>query len=59
MAVKPGPGNATPAMTREQLLGARRTSERQWQVETAGGSVRLVPFISVGDLPYTTYLKVG
>ncbi len=59
MAVKPQQGSSLPAMTRAQLLGARRMSERVWQVETAGGPVRLVPFISVGDLPYTTYLKVS
>jgi hypothetical protein len=59
MAVKEAGGIPMPAMTRAQLLGARRTSERRWQVETAGGSVRLAPFISIGDLPYTTYLKVN
>ena len=59
MAIKPQQGSALPAMTRAQLLGARRMSEHAWQAETAGGAVRLVPFISLGDLPYTTYLKVS
>ena len=59
MAIKPEPGSSMPAVTRAQLLGARRISERQWLVDTAGGSIKLVPFVSVGDLPYTTYLKVS
>jgi DUF1680 family protein len=59
MAEKREPGNAMPAMTRAQLLAARRMSERLWQAETEGGPVRLAPFISLGDLPYTTYLKVS
>ncbi|HVT97260.1 MAG TPA: beta-L-arabinofuranosidase domain-containing protein, partial [Acidobacteriaceae bacterium] len=59
MGVKPEPGNAMPAMQRAQLLGARRRSEREWRVETDRGSVRLVPFVAVGDLPYTTYVKVS
>jgi hypothetical protein len=57
MAVKSEQGSSLPSVTRQQILGAQRLSERQWQMDTAGGPVRMLPFISMGDLPYTTYLK--
>ncbi len=59
MAVKAAEGSALPAVTREQLLGAKRVGGRQWQVEAAAGPVNLAPFISIGDRPYTTYLRVS
>ena len=59
MAVKEKAGERTAEVTREQLLGAKRISERQWQVETAAETMTLLPFTSIGDLPYTTYLKVA
>lgn len=59
MAVKREGGSAMPAVTREQLLGAKRVSERQWQAETAGETLTLLPFTSIGDLPYTTYLQLS
>jgi len=59
MAVKAGQGNSMPPATRAQLLGARRVSEREWQVETADGAVKMMPFTSIGELPYTTYLKLS
>ncbi|MGA7522269.1 MAG: beta-L-arabinofuranosidase domain-containing protein [Acidobacteriaceae bacterium] len=59
MAVKREQGDPLPRVTREQLLSAQRLSERQWQVQAASGVVTLLPFTSVGDLPYTTYLRLG
>jgi len=59
MAVKERVDNPLPRITRQQLLAATRVSERQWQANSAGGPVRLIPFTSVGDLPYTTYLQVS
>jgi hypothetical protein len=59
MAVKPARGALLPAMKREQLLAAKRVSERQWQVNSSNGMVNLLPFTSLGELPYTTYLKVS
>jgi uncharacterized protein len=59
MAVKPEQDGPLPKVMREQLLAAQRVSERQWQVNSAGGPVKLLPFTSLGDSPYTTYLKVG
>ena len=48
-----------PKVTREQLLAAKRVSERQWQVSSSNGPVTMLPFTSIGDLPFTTYVKLG
>lgn len=58
MAVKQEQEGPVPKVTREQLLAARRRSERQWQVSSTNGPVTMLPFTSVGDLPYTTYVKL-
>jgi uncharacterized protein len=57
MAVKPEQSSSLPKVTREQLLAAERVSERQWQVSGTDGPVKMLPFTSIGDLAYTTYLK--
>jgi len=59
MAVKPQQDAAVPQMTREGLLAAKRTGRDQWQVGSSKGSVTMLPFTSLGELPYTTYVKVG
>jgi uncharacterized protein len=59
MAVKERVDSPLPRITRMQLLKAKRVSERQWQASSAGGKVKLIPFTSLGDLPYTTYLQVS
>jgi uncharacterized protein len=59
MAVKEREDSPLPPITRQQLLAATRMSERQWQASSAGGPVNLLPFTSVGDQPYTTYLQVS
>jgi hypothetical protein len=59
MAVKQEQESPVPRLTREQLLAAKRVSERQWQASAANGLVTLLPFTSLGDLPYTTYVKVS
>jgi DUF1680 family protein len=58
MAVKHLQEAPVPKMTREQLLSARRVSERQWESNSVNGPVTLQPFTSLGDLPYTTYVKL-
>ncbi|WP_446743276.1 beta-L-arabinofuranosidase domain-containing protein [Silvibacterium acidisoli] len=58
MAVKNEQESPVPRITRQQLLTAARISERQWQVDTVSGKVTMQPFISMGDLPYTTYVKL-
>lgn len=59
MAVKREQGSPVAKVMREQLLAAQRVSERQWQVSAADGPVKMLPFTSIGDLPYTTYVQVG
>jgi DUF1680 family protein len=58
MAVKQQQASPLPSLTRAQLLAAKRVSERQWQVSSEGGPITMLPFTSLGSLPYTTYLKV-
>ncbi len=58
MAVKQQQEAPAPQFTRQQLLAATRVSERQWQAASAHGPVTLLPFISLGALPYTTYVAV-
>jgi hypothetical protein len=51
--------NAPPSITARQLLAAKRTGRSEWQVETAGGSVSMLPFTVIEDQPYSTYLTVA
>jgi hypothetical protein len=59
MAEKSRQDAPLPRITRAQLLAARRVSERQWQATSAEGAVNLRSFTSLGDRPYTTYLKTA
>jgi len=59
MAVKPEQQAPVPHLTREQLLAAKRISRSEWQAGSSTGVVKMLPFTSLGELPYTTYVKVG
>ncbi|MGB6686802.1 MAG: beta-L-arabinofuranosidase domain-containing protein [Terracidiphilus sp.] len=59
MAVKEQQASPMPKLTREQLLAARRVSEREWQVGAANGPIAMLPFTWLGSRPYTTYVKVS
>lgn len=59
MAVKRRQSDPLPRLTRKQLLSAQRLSERQWQAQASDGPVSLLPFTSIGDLPYSTYMRVS
>jgi hypothetical protein len=59
MAVKEEQAAPLPRVTREQLLAARRVSERQWQVASASGPVTMLPFTRLGSRPYSVYAKVS
>ena len=48
-----------PKFTREQLLAARRVSEREWQTASPKGPVAMRPFTWLGSRPYTTYVKLS
>ncbi|MFL6306673.1 MAG: beta-L-arabinofuranosidase domain-containing protein [Candidatus Sulfotelmatobacter sp.] len=58
MAVKEQQTSPLPRLTRAQLLAAKRVAERQWQASSESRPLTLLPFTSLGVLPYTTYLKV-
>jgi hypothetical protein len=58
MAVKHEQQGQVPKVMRESLLAAERVSEWEWQVTSANGPVKMLPFTSLGDLPYTTYVKI-
>ena len=58
MAVKRQPDDPAPRLTRQQLLSARRVSQRQWESNTANGPITMLPYTSVGDQPYTTYVRL-
>lgn len=48
-----------PSIPRQQLLAARQISgQPAWQVETAAGPVRMMPFTELGDGPYSAYIHV-
>jgi len=47
-----------PKVTARQLLAARKTGRQQWQVDTAGGTIDMLPFIAIADQQYSTYLTV-
>ena len=47
-----------PKVTREQLLAAKRNGAQSWQVQTAGGALKMLPFTAIEDHEYTTYLRV-
>jgi uncharacterized protein len=47
-----------PKVTREQLLGAKRNGAQSWQVQTAGGALKMLPFTAIGEEQYSMYLRI-
>jgi DUF1680 family protein len=52
-------GAAQPAITSKQALSAQRTAQDKWTITAGTTTVQLLPFTSIGDTPYTTYLNLG
>ncbi len=50
--------SSAPVMTPKQSLEATQMGSRSWRVETASGPMTLLPFVEIGEEPYTTYLRV-
>jgi len=48
-----------PAVTREQLLAAKKTAAQTWEVATRTGPLKLLPFTAINDEHYSTYLRVS
>jgi hypothetical protein len=46
-----------PAVSRAQLLAARRSGPVEWQIDSAKGPISLTPFTELNERSYTTYLK--
>jgi len=40
------------------LLAAKKNGAQSWQVETASGPVKMLPFTEIGEESYSTYLRV-
>ena len=51
--------DARPVVTARQLLAARKEGQQSWQVEVAGGKIRMLPFTAIADQQYSTYLTAG
>jgi uncharacterized protein len=47
-----------PALTAGDLLAAKRMESRSWQVRSAAGLVKMLPFTDIGDEQYSTYLRI-
>jgi DUF1680 family protein len=47
-----------PNVTVQQLLAAKKTGQQSWQVATASGLMKLLPFTAIADEPYSTYMVV-
>jgi hypothetical protein len=41
------------------LLAAKKTGTQSWQVETASGTLKMLPFTEIGEEAYTTYVRVA
>jgi len=48
-----------PELSAPQLVAAKKIGTQRWQVQTAKGTVELLPFIAIGDETYSTYVRVG
>jgi DUF1680 family protein len=51
--------DSEPKVTRAQLLAAKKNGAQSWQVETAGGAMKMLPFTAIGEEQYSTYVRVG
>lgn len=50
-------GKPVPKLSRGELLSAKAASPGKWQIASAGEPVKLLPFFSIEDEPYSTYFK--
>src|SRR5690349_502924 len=52
-------GKPGPKPSRGDLLAAKATSPGRWQVTSAKEQITLLPFFSINDEPYSSYLRVS
>jgi hypothetical protein len=48
-----------PTVTTRQLLTAKKMGPQDWQVETASGPLKMMPFTAISQERYSTYLTAG
>jgi uncharacterized protein len=51
-------GDPPSALTRAELLAAKRTGTQSWEVTTRARQFKMLPFTAIVDEPYSTYLQV-
>ena len=47
-----------PVVTGRQLLAAKKTGPKNWQIETANAPLTMLPFTAISDEQYSTYLLI-
>ncbi len=52
-------GGDQPAITRRELLAAKRVDQRLWQVRASENPIKLLPFTDIGEEQYSTYLRIA
>lgn len=50
--------DSQPSLAASDLLAAKRLHRQSWQVKTANGLIKLLPFTDIEDEQYSTYLRV-
>jgi DUF1680 family protein len=48
--------DAQPILTRAELLTASRSDQQTWQIKTASGPIKMLPFTAIDEEQYSTYL---
>jgi hypothetical protein len=51
--------DSQPSITGAQLLAAKNIGTQTWQIETAGGPLKMLPFTAVTDEQYSAYLRIA
>jgi DUF1680 family protein len=51
--------DAQPVLTRRELLAASRSDQQTWQIKTASGPIKMLPFTAIDDEQYSTYLLLA
>lgn len=48
-----------PRVTGRQLLAAQKIGAEEWRVQTANGTMKMLPFTAIQHEPYSTYLQLA
>jgi hypothetical protein len=51
--------DSAPSLTRAQILATKKVSAARWQSETASTPITLLPFTSINNERYSTYLQLS